>query len=211
MVIFPLQMMTEKILAQKRFIFDQWAPSYDFILTTVFYQAVHKRLLEYVDLPTNAQVLDLGCGTGRLLERIVQKYPHITGTGFDLSPKMLQKARERNKYPAQLSFVEGNVEAMPFGDNSFDAILNTISFLHYPHPETVFTEIKRVLKSGGKYYLADYTNRWAEEPQEIKMSAGGIRIYSPIAREKLAETVGLTCIKHQYLLGPIMLSIFAKP
>lgn len=202
--------MSDQFFEQKRFVFDRWAPSYDFILTTVFYQAVHKRLLEYVDLPANGQILDLGCGTGRLLERIVEEFPNTHATGLDLSPEMLNQAKKRNKYPEKISFVQGNVEAMPFAENSFDAIFNTISFLHYPNPEIVLAEIKRVLKPGGRYYLADYTDRWATEPKLIKMAAGGIRVYSPGVREQLAQTVGLQLVKHQYLLGPILLTVFSK-
>ncbi|MEA5572313.1 class I SAM-dependent methyltransferase [Calothrix sp. UHCC 0171] len=202
--------MSSQFFSKKQWIFDRWAPFYDIFFTTVFYQAIHKRLLEYVELPEKANILDLGCGTGRLLNRIAQQNPTLQGTGLDLSQEMLKQANVNNKHQSRLRFVEGNAEATPFADNEFDAIFNTISFLHYPNPITVLSEVHRILRPGGKFYLVDYTIRWADEPKVIGMSSGSLRIYSPAVREKLGQQAGLNCVKHQYLLGAIMLTIFSK-
>ena len=49
-------------IVEKRVFFDRWAPHYDILLPSVFYQAVHMRLLDSVQLPAPATVLDVGCG-----------------------------------------------------------------------------------------------------------------------------------------------------
>ncbi|MGH1393016.1 MAG: class I SAM-dependent methyltransferase, partial [Trichormus sp.] len=149
--------MNNEFLKQKKLIFDLWASSYDSLLPSVFYQAVHKRLLEYVDLSAQANVLDLGCGTGRLLERLATKFPELRGTGLDLSPKMLQVARLSNRHHPRLIFIEGKAEALPFGDGQFDAVFNSISFLHYLEPKQVLQEVARVLTPSGRFYLVDIT------------------------------------------------------
>ncbi|MGD1950456.1 MAG: hypothetical protein ACFB14_12525 [Leptolyngbyaceae cyanobacterium] len=59
--------------------FDRLALFYDCWLPSVFYQATHKRLLECAELPENANVLDIGCGTGRLLNR---KHQHLLGVNL---------------------------------------------------------------------------------------------------------------------------------
>lgn len=200
-------------LAQKQWIFDRWAPTYDWVLPSVFYQALHQRLLDYLVLPDNPHVLDLGCGTGKLLKRLLQAYPTLQGMGVDLSKVMLveaQRACQGVRGAERLQFRQGNAQALPLESEQFDAVFNTISFLHYPDPAAVLGEVARVLKPGGRYYLVDFTQRWAEEPVVIGVRGGTIRFYSPQVRESLGQSVGLTCLAHHYLLGPVMLSVFQK-
>ncbi|OKH24512.1 SAM-dependent methyltransferase [Hydrococcus rivularis NIES-593] len=197
--------MTNNIFESKEKLFDRWAPNYDFLLTTVFYQAVHKRLLEYVKLPERPNVLDLGCGTGRLLNRLADRFPELQGTGLDLSTQMLRQARQRNQHRPRLIFVRGNAESLPFVNNQFDAVFNTISFLHYPNPERVFAQVSRVLRPQGHFYLVD----WAFD-RRLSMSQVNIRFYSSQQREQLGATVGLKCLGHYYLLSKVLLTIFNK-
>lgn len=192
-------------------LFNRWAATYDYIWPSAFYQAVHKRLLDYVHLPNSATVLDIGCGTGRLLDRLATQYPDLQGIGIDYSPQMLDQAIRRNRYPSRLTYCQGNAEALPVADEQFDAVFNTISFLHYSNPKQVLAEIKRVLRTGGEFYLADYSVRWATEPQIYGVSPDtDIRLYSPSVRQDLGEQAGLSLITHHYLLGPILLSVFRK-
>lgn len=205
--------MTADVLAAKTRVFDQWAPNYDWLFTTVFYQAVHQRLLSYVNLPNNSPtvVLDIGCGTGKLLNRLAAQYPQLQGTGLDLSPEMLRQARRRNGHRPRLIFVPGASEAMPFADNHFQAAFSTISFLHYPDPQQVFVEIGRVLRPGGQFYLVDYTTLFELGTQQKMAGLGGsMHFYSPRQRETLATNAGLICNAHHSLLGPVLLSIFQK-
>lgn len=196
---------------QKQRLFDCWAPSYDWLFPSVFYQTVHRRLLDYVHLPETANVLDLGCGTGRLLNRLAAHFPNLRGTGLDLSPNMLRQARQRNRHHPRLIFIQGNVEALPFAKGQFDAVFSTLSFLHYPRPEQVMAQISRVLRSQRNFYLADIERGWQNRPTTLAVSAGGVRFYSPEARTRLGQQAGLPCLSHHYLVGPVLLTIFAKP
>jgi ubiquinone/menaquinone biosynthesis C-methylase UbiE len=199
--------MTNNFLKNKEKLFDRWAPNYDFLLTTVFYQAVHKRLLEYVELPEQPNVLDLGCGTGRLLNRLAAQFRDLQGTGLDLSRQMLRQARQRNQHHPRLIFVQGNAESLPFTDNQFDAVFNTISFLHYPNPEGVFAEVSRVLRPQGKFYLVD----WAvNRAMVFSISQANVRFYNAQQREQLGASFCLKCLGNYYLLGGVLLTIFTK-
>lgn len=198
-------LMNDDFFSRKSQFFDHWAPNYDCLLTTVFYQSIHKRLLEYVTLPHYPHVLDLGCGTGRLLNRLATQFTDLRGTGLDLSAKMLQVARQQNRYSQRLIFIQGNAESLPFADRQFDVIFNTISFLHYPDPIRVFSEVKRVLKPNGCFYLVDYT---VKRELIFPFSPGGLKFYSPQKRQQLATEVGLNIVVHHYLLGKILLTIF---
>ncbi|MGM3307650.1 class I SAM-dependent methyltransferase [Anabaena sp. WFMT] len=199
------------IITNKKQLFDRWASSYDWTFPSFIYQAIHKRLLSKVELPANANVLDLGCGTGRLLDRLAGQFPELRGTGLDLSPQMLRVARQNNRHRPRLIYLEGNAESLPFAEGQFDAVFNTISFLHYPQPEQVLNEITRVLSPGGRFYLVDITAKNNSAFQLMANSPAGIKFYSQEQREKIGSGAGLLCLGHYYLLGPVLLTIFAKP
>jgi len=200
--------MNKNVFEQKQKFFDQWASNYDILITTVFYQAVHQRLLEYVNLPDQANILDLGCGTGKLLNRILKQFPDVFGIGVDLSPQMLRQARKNKQFPKREIFVKGNAENLPFVDNQFNAVFNTISFLHYPNPQQVFKEIYRILKPQGYYYLADYSRYFYQN--QIPFSPGGLKFYNLEERETMAQNSDLKLVDHHYLLNNVVLSIFKK-
>ena len=58
---------------------------------------------------------------------------------------MLRQARRSNRHRPHLIFVKGDVVPLRFADEQYDAVFNTLSFLHYPEPEQVFAEVCRVL------------------------------------------------------------------
>ncbi|NET06059.1 MAG: methyltransferase domain-containing protein [Symploca sp. SIO2B6] len=202
--------MTSDIYSNKQKLFDRWAPHYDCLLTTVFYQAVHKRLLEYVELSPQPKVLDIGCGTGRLLHRLTIKFPTLEGIGLDLSTEMISQAQQSNQHADSITYRQGNAETLPFIDEQFDAVFNTISFLHYPNPQKVLSEVSRVLRPNGRFYLADHTVPEAINTGYLPFFAGGLRLYSFKQREQLGMAAGLECLGHYYLLCPVMLTVFTK-
>jgi ubiquinone/menaquinone biosynthesis C-methylase UbiE len=98
-------------------------------------------------------VLEIGCGTGLILERLDEKA--LFACGFDLSPKMLQKA-----YVRGLNVVLGNVLNIPFADNSFDLVCSFKVLAHVPDISQAITEIARVTVPGGRMILEFY-NPWS--------------------------------------------------
>ena len=200
--------MTNNFYQTKENIFNLWAPYYDCWFTTFFYQAIHHRLLAYVELPKHASVLDIGCGTGLLLNRLAAKLTTVKGIGLDLSPLMLRRARAQNRFHKRLIFVSGNTESLCFAEEQFDAVFCTMSFLHYPQPQQVLHQISRVLADGGKFYLVDV------DLGELNFSRflpgiGEIRFYSRDQRASLGAKAGLHAIAHHSLLPGILLTIFS--
>ncbi|MGD1854107.1 MAG: class I SAM-dependent methyltransferase [Leptolyngbyaceae cyanobacterium] len=197
-------------LNSKQQLFDRWAPFYDLLFPSVIYQATHKRLLEYVDLPEDPNILDVGCGTGRLLNRLAATYSTLKGTGLDFSAPMLRQARRSNRHRPRLIFVQGNATPLRFADQQFDAVFNTFSLLHSFEPQQVFAESYRVLRPGGTFYLVDPTTTTPAGVDHVPVTPNGMKIYSPEMRQQMATQVGFRCLEHQYLLGRNLLSIFAK-
>ena len=96
-------------------------------------------------VPDGSILLDAGCGRGRtFLYR--RRLPAVRVVGLDMSPH----ARDNPNLDSQ---VRGNVEALPFPDGSFDAVLSTHVAEHLAHPEAAFAEMARVLRPGGRLLL----------------------------------------------------------
>lgn len=95
-------------------------------------------------------VLEVGCGTGLLLRRIAE-FASAT-QGVDLSPGMLEKARERG-----LNVVEGSATELPFADASFDVTCSFKVLAHVREIRTALTEMARVTRPGG-HVIAEFYN-----------------------------------------------------
>ncbi len=99
-------------------------------------------------------ILDVGCGTGSHLE-LYQRYK-CNLYGLDMSPAMLEVARERLGDTAQLDLCDAM--NMPYTDDKFDLVMSMLS-LHEMSPETrsaVLEEVRRVLKDDGYLLLIDF-------------------------------------------------------
>lgn len=116
------------------------------------------QVIEWLGLTKDELILDMCCGAGRHTIALARKQFYLVG--FDLSKVLLSKAQE-DAGELPISFVLGDMRAMPFVDDSFHVILNLFtSFGYFPTDEDnqkVFAEIARVLKPGGRF-LIDYIN-----------------------------------------------------
>ncbi len=101
-------------------------------------------------------VLDVGCGTGAFVRRLVSLDQDISITGVDVSTGMLAEARRTTGGAPNVRFVQASAEALPFPDASFDVVVST-SALHYvPDPALAVREMARVLRPGGRLALLDW-------------------------------------------------------
>jgi arsenite methyltransferase len=105
-------------------------------------------------------VLDLGSGAGTdslVAAQMVGPQGHVTG--LDMTPEMLAKAQAAaaEMEAANVKFVEGEVEVLPFGDESFDVVISNGVIDLVPDKDAVFSEINRVLRPGGRIQVADVT------------------------------------------------------
>jgi len=106
--------------------------------------------------PGRQRILDVACGTGRLLQQLLLAHPQHDYTGLDLSPFYLERASELLA-EQKVSLVNGNAEALPFADASFDCLTNVFLFHELPlrARQNTLREMRRVLRPGGLLVLED--------------------------------------------------------
>ncbi|MBE6049089.1 MAG: class I SAM-dependent methyltransferase [Clostridium sp.] len=133
--------------------FDKQADTYDMGIKGEHAKKLYKTLMDKIKDENFKTVLDVGCGTGNMLNMIINKYNDVEAYGIDISDKMLLKAKEKLGDRAYLTL--GDSENLPYKDDKFDLIMCNDSFHHYPNPVNVLKEFHRVLKSGGVLILGD--------------------------------------------------------
>jgi SAM-dependent methyltransferase len=106
-------------------------------------------------LPRARQVLDVGCGTGRLLRRARPCYPTAELVGVDLAGRMVATAIAVTPAKLAVRYVHASAERLPFTDNVFDLVFVTLSLRHWTNPAAGIAEIGRVLTPGGLLVLAE--------------------------------------------------------
>ncbi len=116
-------------------------------------------------LPSNAAVLDVGTGPGRLLVEVAGRRPDLRLVGVDPSPDMVARARRRARAAGLLGRVEVCVaaaEALPFRADSFDGVMSTLSAHHWADVAAAVTEQSRVLRPSGRLWVFDLRGASAE-------------------------------------------------
>lgn len=154
--------------------FNHAAPSYD--EAAILQKTVAERIDERLALTTvkAKTILDVGCGTGLLTEKVIQRYPHAQCFAIDLSENMLNQAKTRIQQPrlkwlghslnnllqhcsitkkiaskpAAIA-INADVYQLPFSDNSVDLIVSNLMLQWCDDLDSVFNEFRRVLRTDG--------------------------------------------------------------
>jgi SAM-dependent methyltransferase len=130
-------------------------------------------LLDAAGVAQGTQVLDLCCGTGVVTGAAARR--GAVATGVDFSSAMLAEARRAHK---QLRFDEGDAEALPYPDRSFDAAVANFGIHHVPRPGGAIAEALRVLRPGGRVAVTS----WAPPNENVawRLLFDAIRAYGDI-------------------------------
>ena len=132
-------------------LWNLYARCYDRITALLPYREMLDEVVAALEVRPGMRVLDAGCGTGALAERLAVAHPDIELVAVDLSPAMLKRARTRRSWPASFTFIEGNIDDVLASDErGFDGIASVNVIWTLPDPQTTFHRMTARLRDGGR-------------------------------------------------------------
>ena len=133
--------------------YDKEAPNYDSSKASQFAIQSYPYVLNTLMPIDFNNILDVGCGTGTLLRKILDERPQVKAYGLDLSEGMLDIAR--GKLPKRVELVWGEAESLPYDNKRFELVVMVNSLRFFLNPEQAVKEGYRVLRPGGKLVSCD--------------------------------------------------------
>jgi ubiquinone/menaquinone biosynthesis C-methylase UbiE len=180
-------------------------------------RAFREKVVDLARLQLGDRVLDVGCGTGTLA--ITAKWRvGLNGRvyGIDASPEMIARASKKaKKAGVEVVFNHGVVEALPFPDGYFDAVLSTLMLHHLPREARTqcAREMRRVLKPGGRVLAVDFGSSGKKRgllarihPRHGSVSLGDIIAVLNDAGLKIVESGAVGVKNMQFALATAPLS-----
>jgi len=122
-------------------------------------------------------VLEVSCGHGGGASYLTRTLQPASYTGLDLNPVGIRFCQARHPL-ANLNFILGDAENLPFAANKFDVVLNVEASHCYPHFPKFLTEVARVLRPGGHFLYADFRFRDRQAAWETALAAAPLKILS---------------------------------
>lgn len=132
---------------------EMWA---SFSPTAIFTTPTAGRLVRFAGIAPEERVLDVGTGTG--VVALAAAHCGARVSGLDLTPALLAIARENAKIAGRddIEWTEGDVEALPYPDASFDVVLSQFGHMFAPRPDVAIAQMRRVLRPGGRVAFATW-------------------------------------------------------
>jgi SAM-dependent methyltransferase len=111
---------------------------------------------EQLDIPVGCPLLDMACGSGQVA--LWAARDGVNATGVDIAPNLVERAKARARAEGlNARFIEGDAEALPFENASFDVVISLIGAMFAPRPEQVARELLRVCSPGGTIAMGNWT------------------------------------------------------
>ena len=159
----------------------------------------HARLAEWglsqLSLNDDANVLDVGCGGGANVARLLKRCPQGTVTGIDYSPVSVKKSTEVNAAAitaGRCRVLEGNASALPFDDNSFDIVTAFETVYFWPDIEECFRGVHRILKEGGRFAIVNEDDGLTGNNEKWEKMIDGMHTYTP---DELRMHLTIACFR----------------
>ena len=132
--------------------FDIWAKDFDRKGFLPFYFS-NKAVFNVINPIDGETILDIGCGTGILLNQLYKTMKNLKLYGLDISSGMVNVSK--SKLGRNATICQGTADTLPYPDNFFNCVTCATSFHHYQNPERSICEMLRVLIPGGRLIILD--------------------------------------------------------
>ncbi len=145
--------------------FDKIAPIYDH-LSWLFLPNIKRDILNDLQMNDNDKVLDVGGGTGKLIETMLEENPRVNGYVLDKSNNMLKRA------PSEVNVIVGDSSILPFESDCFDFIFCIDALHHFENQKKGVMEMIRVSKTDGEIIILEldpdnYMTKFVEYGEKV--------------------------------------------
>ena len=150
--------------------------------------------LSQVEIATEACVLDIGCGGGANIERLLERAPLGRVCGLDYSPLSVATSREHNREAiaaGRCEIVEGDSSSLPFDDGTFD-LVTAFETVYYWNIEAAFAEVARVLKPNGRFLICNEDDGRDPGSVEFAKLIPNMTMHTPEALEAALLATGFS-------------------
>ena len=150
--------------------------------------------LSLVEIKDGWTMLDIGCGGGATLRRLLKRSRGGMVYGIDISEESVAKARKVNAdvLDKQVFVAQGTAEKLPYEDWKFDLVTAVETIYFWPNLPQCLQEVRRVLKPGGRFAImvevADEHSKWVD-------LVDGMKAYSPEQLKEMLEDAGFVEIE----------------
>jgi SAM-dependent methyltransferase len=162
-----------------------------------------EQAIELMNIPTDAQVLDIGCGSGWATRLIADKATNGRVVGIDISDEMVRLAADTSKTFENVEFRVGSAEKLPFAAGEFTHAFSMESLYYYADMLSALKEIRRVLASGGLFVtVVDLYQENEPSHQWIEQLKVPVHLLSFAEYRKLFEDAGFVNVEDRRLHDP---------
>jgi SAM-dependent methyltransferase len=164
------------------------------------HEALYSWGLSHIDILPNYAILDVGCGGGKMVNRLANLAVRGKVVGIDYSKDMVEYSKSLNdKLIAEkhVEIFEESVDKMSFSDNTFDLVTSVETYYFWPNFPNALREIKRVLKPNGKLLLINelIKNGSFEIKNAQLIRDKGVKLFSLDEIKETMETIGFADIQ----------------
>jgi len=139
--------------------FNRWAATYDHHwMQRRMFEPIQQTVLALAAeaVPQPRRLLDVGCGTGRLLRSAEARFPGAELFGVDAAAEMVKQAVAAIPAGSTIHYHHAVAEHLPFTNGEFDLVFSTMTFHHWPDQPAGVAEVARVMTPGGRWLIADF-------------------------------------------------------
>lgn len=152
----------------------------------------------HIKIQSEDMCLDIGCGGGANIRKLLEKSPYGRVVGIDYSEISVEKSRKINKAGIEskrCEILQGDVMKLPFRDKTFDVITAFETIYFWPDISEAFKKVYKILKIGGTFMICNESN--GENPKDEKWTKiiQGMKIYNSEQIEKSLENAGFRDVK----------------
>lgn len=136
---------------------------------------------EHMDIKPDDIVLDIGCGGGANVRRLIAKCPsgHVTGVDYsDVSVRMSTEENKKAIEEGKCTIQQADVMRLPFAEDSFDVVTAFETIYFWPDIHKSLQEVCRVLKAGGHFYPVNEANGTSERDAKTMASIANMQMFT---------------------------------